>query len=83
VSPPPAALSEYPNPARAPTSKHANVVQKDTVGSPEWKGKKRSGSTRSLPYGAPVMPVKVDMDNIVSSMSSLNMVPRSVTKSKK
>lgn len=83
VSPPPAALPKAPNAARAPASKHANGVQQDTVGTPEWKGKKRSGSTRSLPYGAPVMPVKVDMDSIVSSMSSLNMVPRSVTKAKK
>jgi hypothetical protein len=83
VSPPPAASSNAPNTAKAHASKHADSVQKPPVGSPEWKGKKRSGSTRSLPYGAPVMPVKVDMDIIVSSMSSLNMVPRSVTKAKK
>ena len=51
--------------------------------SPPWKGKKRSGSTRSLPYGAPVMPAKVDIDSIVSSMSALNMVPRSVARGKK
>jgi hypothetical protein len=30
-----------------------------------------------------VMPAKVDMDSIVSSMSALNMVPRSVARAKK
>jgi hypothetical protein len=83
VSPPPAASSKALDTAGTSMSKHANAVQQDAVVSPEWKGKKRSGSTRSLPYGAPVMPVKVDMDSIVSSMSALKMVPRSVTKTKK
>lgn len=55
----------------------------ETPSSSPWKGKKRSGSTRSLPYGAPVMPAKVDMDSIVSSMSALSMVPRSVARAKK
>lgn len=55
----------------------------ESPSSPPWKGKKRSGSTRSLPYGAPVMPAKVNMDSIVSSMSALSMVPRSVARAKK
>jgi hypothetical protein len=83
VSPPPAASSKALDTTGTSISKHANAVQQDAVGSPEWKGKKRSGSTRSLPYGAPVMPAKADMDSIVSSMSALKMVPRSVTKTKK
>jgi hypothetical protein len=83
VSPPPAASSKALDTAGTSMSKHANAGKQDAAGSPEWKGKKRSGSTRSLPYGAPVMPVKVDMDSIVSSMSALKMVPRSVTKTKK
>jgi len=58
-------------------------ASKESPASPPWKGKKRSGSTRSLPYGAPVMPAKVDIDSIVSSMSALNMVPRSVARGKK
>lgn len=83
VSPPPTASSKALNTTGAPISKHANAVQQDKASSPEWKGKKRSGSVQTLPYGAPVMPVKVDMDSIVSSMSALKMVPRSVTKTKK
>ena len=83
VSPPPDLLPKTLHAAKAPASEDAKTLQKDTVGSPPWKGKKRSGSTRSLPYGAPVMPTKADMDSIVSSMSSLNMVPRSVTRAKK
>ena len=83
VSPPPSAPSKAPSAVKAPVAEEANALQQNTIGSPPWKGKKRSGSTRSLPYGAPVMPTKADMDSIVSSMSSLNMVPRSVARAKK
>lgn len=43
------------------------------------QGKKRSGSTRSSTFGAAVVPtVKIDLDEMVKSMSALKMVPRSV-----
>lgn len=80
VSPPPSALPNAS--ATAQQTQQANTSH-ESPSSPPWKGKKRSGSTRSLPYGAPVMPAKVDMDSIVSSMSALNMVPRSVARAKK
>jgi hypothetical protein len=80
VSPPPASLSKSSFTAQQTQQAKASP---DVPSSPPWKGKKRSGSTRSLPYGAPVMPAKVDMDSIVSSMSALNMVPRSVARGKK
>jgi hypothetical protein len=80
VSPPPSTLPTA-NLAAQP-NKQANASQ-DSPSSPPWKGKKRSGSTRSISYGAPVMPAKVDMDSIISSMSALNMVPRSVAGAKK
>jgi hypothetical protein len=85
------ATSVSPPPSSSGVSKASFAAQQTPQGkasqespsSPPWKGKKRSGSTRSLPYGAPVMPAKVDMDSIVSSMSALNMVPRSVARAKK
>jgi hypothetical protein len=81
VTPPPsAALSKVSLKAQQTQQEKAS---QETPSSPPWKDKKRSGSTRSLPYGAPVMPAKVDMDSIVSSMSALNMVPRSVARAKK
>lgn len=83
VSPPPtstAVLSKVS--LKAQQTQQAKNFQ-ESPSSPPWKGKKRSGSTRSLPYGAPVMPAKVDMDSIVSSMSALSMVPRSVARAKK
>jgi len=81
VSPPPSAavLKGSFTAQQTPQAK----ASQESPSSPPWKGKKRSGSTRSLPYGAPVMPAKVDMDSIVSSMSALNMVPRSVARGKK
>lgn len=80
-SPPPPSASPKATFA-AQQTRQAKVPQ-ESPSNPPWKGKKRSGSTRSLPYGAPVMPAKVDMDNIVSSMSALSMVPRSVARGKK
>jgi hypothetical protein len=80
VSPPPSTLPKAKSTAHQ--SQQTKATQ-ESPSSPPWKGKKRSGSTRSLPYGAPVMPAKVDMDSIVSSMSALNMVPRSVARGKK
>lgn len=80
-SPPPSSTLSKASLAASQTQQ-AKAPQ-ETPSSPPWKGKKRSGSTRSLPYGAPVMPAKVDMDSIVSSMSALSMVPRSVARAKK
>lgn len=80
VSPPPSAL---PNASATAQQTQQASTSHESPSSPPWKGKKRSGSTRSLPYGAPVMPAKADMDNIISSMSALNMVPRSVARAKK
>lgn len=80
VSPPPAVLPKAN--ASKPLANDANVKTQE-ASKPQWTGKKRSGSTRSLPYGAPVTPTKVDVDSIVTSMSALNMVPRSVARAKK
>lgn len=74
--PPPTAL-----PPKAPATARTETVMKDAA-SPRWKGKKRSGSTLSIPNGAPIAPAKTDMDSIISSMSALNMVPRSVANKK-
>lgn len=82
VSPPPPSSALSRASLTASQTQQAKALQ-ETPSSPPWKGKKRSGSTRSLPYGAPVMPAKVDMDSIVSSMSALSMVPRSVARAKK
>ncbi|KAL1587842.1 hypothetical protein WHR41_03577 [Cladosporium halotolerans] len=82
VSPPATAPLKTASATTSSQSKDAQPTSQPPT-SPQWKGKKRSGSTRSLPYGAPVAPVKVDMDSIVSSMSALNMVPRSVTNARK
>ena len=81
VSPPPPSAPAKAS-FTAQQTQQANGSQQ-SPSSPPWKGKKRSGSTRSLPYGAPVMPAKLDMDSIVSSMSALSMVPRSVARAKK
>lgn len=85
VSPPPPSKASalLKGSSTAQQTQQAEFPQ-ESPSSPPWKGKKRSGSTRSLPYGAPVMPAKVaDMDSIVSSMSALSMVPRSVARAKK
>ncbi|GAB7333103.1 hypothetical protein MBLNU13_g04775t1 [Cladosporium sp. NU13] len=81
VSPPPS--SAVPRAGFTAQSTRPAKVSQESPSSPPWKGKKRSGSTRSLPYGAPVMPAKADMDSIVSSMSALSMVPRSVARARK
>lgn len=81
VSPPPS--SAVPKASLAASHTQQAKAPQEPPSSPPWKGKKRSGSTRSLSYGAPVMPAKVDMDSIVSSMSALSMVPRSVARAKK
>lgn len=83
ISPPPPSSAALSKASSTAQSTQQAKVHQETPSSPPWKGKKRSGSTRSLPYGAPVMPAKVDMDSIVSSMSALNMVPRSVARAKK
>jgi hypothetical protein len=80
VSPPPVML---PRTVVAAQQTKMTDNTKETTHIPPWKGKKRSGSTQSIPYGAPVLPAKVDMDSIASSMSALTMVPRSVTRAKK
>ncbi|KAM0714059.1 hypothetical protein Q7P37_011023 [Cladosporium fusiforme] len=67
--------------AKTPLATKTEPLMKDTS-SPRWKGKKRSGSTLSTPNGAPIAPVRSDMDSIISSMSALNMVPRSVANKK-
>lgn len=82
VSPPPPSSAVSKASWKAEQTQQAKNSQ-ESPSSPPWKGKKRSGSTRSLPYGAPVMPAKVNMDSIVSSMSALSMVPRSVARAKK
>ena len=82
VSPPPSSAVPRAG-STAQSTQQAKAPPHESLSSPPWKGKKRSGSTRSLPYGAPVMPAKVDMDSIVSSMSALSMVPRSVARTKK
>lgn len=80
VSPPPA-VSTKPVPTTRQTEN--TNTSRTTPASPPWKGKKRAGSIQSVPYGAPVMPANSDLDSIISSMSALNMVPRSVARSKK
>lgn len=82
VSPEPPSSAVAKGSFKAQSTQEAKAPQ-ESPSSPPWKGKKRSGSTRSLPYGAPVMPAKADMDSIISSMSALNMVPRSVARAKK
>lgn len=81
VSPPPSLLPKANHNSRNPPLK--DTTASTEAAKPQWTGKKRSGSTRSLPYGAPVTPTKVDLNSIVTKMSSLNMVPRSVAKTKK
>jgi hypothetical protein len=83
VSPPPPTSAVFSKVSLKAQQTQQPKISEESPSGPAWKGKKRSGSTRSLPYGAPVMPAKVDMDSIVSSMSALSMVPRSVARAKK
>lgn len=48
-----------------------------------WRGKRRASSLRGPAPGAPLAPAKDGMDDIISSMSALKMVPRSVAASQR
>jgi len=78
ASPPPhqTAAPHTAKPTPQPASNTATGIT--AFDNTAWRGKKRAGSLRGPAPGAPLAPAKDGMDDIISSMSALKMVPRSV-----
>jgi hypothetical protein len=79
ASPPPIVATAKAHEATPAAIMSAEPVKDTSANSIAWRGKKRSGSTT---VGAPLMPAKTDLEDIIKSMSALNMVPRSVAQKK-
>lgn len=80
---PPTAAPQTAVSAPPPVAKPSEKAGTATPDPAAWRGKKRAASLRGPAPGAPLAPAKDGMDDIISSMSALKMVPRSVAASQR